>query len=107
MASPIPQTSSENYKIIDSDTITDCPICLEDFTDITCSIITCGCGIKVCLSCAKESLMNTTKDPHCFNCHRGWDREFQYKNFGNSWINKTYKEYRKRSSIGARESTYA
>ena len=95
MASTIPQTSSDNYKIIDSDTVTDCPICLEDFDDITCSIITCGCGIKVCLSCAKESLMNTTKDPHCFNCHRGWDREFQYKNFGNTWINKTYKEYRK------------
>ena len=84
-----------NHKILDSDAILDCPICLESFEDITDEIITCGCGNKVCISCAKQSLLNTDKDPHCFNCKRGWDRAFQYDNFGNKWINNNYKKYRK------------
>ena len=84
-----------NHKILDSDDILNCPICLESFEDITDEIITCGCGNKVCLSCAKQSLLNTDKDPHCFNCKRGWDRAFQYDNFGNRWINNNYKKYRK------------
>ena len=91
-----PQSADEtNHKILDSDAIVDCPICLESFEEITDPIVICGCGNKICLPCAKQCLLNTEKDPHCINCKRGWDRAFQYDNFGNSWINRSYKKYRK------------
>jgi hypothetical protein len=73
----------------------ECPICLEDFEEENLKYLTCGCGTNTCIECAKECLLNSTKDPHCHACKRGWDRAFQYKHFGTKWVNKTYKNYRK------------
>ena len=73
----------------------ECPICLEDFDDIDVEVIVCGCGTCTCISCVKDYLLNTTKEPHCHECHRGWDRQFMYDNFGPNWVNKTYKKHRK------------
>lgn len=74
----------------------ECPICLDDFIENSkLKYLTCGCGTRTCIPCAKEYLMNSTKDPHCHQCNRGWDRTFQYSNFGSSWVNNTYKKYRK------------
>lgn len=84
-----------NHKILDTDTITECGICLDDFDDIKCGIVVCGCGNKVCVNCVKQCLLHSTKEPHCENCKRGWDRSFQYENMGSKWINGAYKKHRK------------
>lgn len=84
-----------NHKILNSDEITECPICLEDFEELNDKVVICGCGNKICLTCAKQTLIHSDKDPFCINCKRRWDRTFQYKYFGSTWINKDYKKHRK------------
>lgn len=75
--------------------LVECSICLEDINELKCEVIKCSCGNTICISCAKECLLTSDKDPHCIECMRGWDREFQYNNFGSKWINNKYKKYRK------------
>ena len=79
--------------IIESDEDNDyCPICLDDFEEEKLKYLTCGCGTSTCINCSKEYLLQSSKEPHCHKCHRGWDRTFQYDNFGKNWINNIYKK---------------
>lgn len=85
-----------NNNVIESDEDNDCcPICLDDFEEEKMKYLTCGCGTSTCINCSKEYLLQSTKEPHCHKCHRGWDRNFQYDNFGKNWINNIYKKKRK------------
>lgn len=86
--------TSIDTTIINSDSIIDCPVCLDSFEELGEKTVICGCGHKVCLPCAKQTLLYSSKDPHCMNCNRGWDRTFQYQYFGNKWINNEYKKHR-------------
>jgi len=79
--------------IIDHE-MSSCPICLEEFTPKT-KYVRCGCNHKVCLSCTKEYLKHSIQDPHCVHCKRMWDRDFQYKYLGKSFVNGEYSTYRK------------
>lgn len=90
--------TQENKKIVNivyDEDDEDCPVCLDSFEDIKCSIVTCGCGYKVCLNCTKKVLLTTAKDPHCMHCKRAWNRSFQYDQLTPSFINNKYKKIRK------------
>jgi hypothetical protein len=74
----------------------ECPICLDDFSCITKSnSVTCGCGRTICMDCAKQYLLSTPDEPHCFECKRVWDRTLQYELFGCKFINKDYRDHLK------------
>ena len=77
-------------------TMTECSVCVSDFTitkrkEITCS----SCKYSCCLECVKTYLLGTSDDPHCMNCRRGWDRDFQYEILGKSFVNTTLHKHRK------------
>ena len=87
---------SADNTVLQSDEDNDyCPICLDDFEEEKLKYLTCGCGTSTCINCSKEYLLQSSKEPHCHKCHRGWDRSFQYDNFGKNWINNVYKKKRK------------
>ena len=74
--------------------VEECPICVEEYND-THKEIACGCGYSACIECTKRWLMQSSMDPHCMKCKRGWDRSFQYTHFGKKFINGAYKVHRK------------
>ena len=75
--------------------VEECPVCLDDYNSITCQKLTCGCGYSACIECIKRWLLDSTLEPHCMDCKRGWDRSFQYLHFGKKFINGEYKVHRK------------
>lgn len=95
MAAAKDNNSVEKIINKDVDVNTECPICLDNFEEENLKYLDCGCGTRTCIPCAKECLLHSTKDPHCHKCERGWDRSFQYQHFGPTWVNNTYKKYRK------------
>lgn len=81
--------------VIYTDEDEDCPICLTNFNELKCDIVTCGCGYKVCLNCTQEHLLTSTQEPHCIHCKRAWNRTFQYNALTPKFINNKYKKVRK------------
>lgn len=76
-------------------TTMECAICLED----TRKYLDCGCSAVYCIPCAQQALLSTTAEPHCPNCRKGWTRQFLYDNFGNTFVNKTYRDHRRGSLL--------
>lgn len=73
-----------------------CSVCVSEFTDNKHKRVSCSCDFPVCIHCTRTYLMNTTKDPHCMNCKKGWTRDIQYRLLGSSFINTTYNKHRKK-----------
>jgi hypothetical protein len=71
---------------------TECSICLDNTT----TYISCGCKSSFCHPCARQALLSSTTDPHCPNCRKGWNRDFLYDTLGAAFINKTYREHRRK-----------
>ena len=76
-------------------TSVECSICLED----TSKHIQCGCKSVYCIPCAREALLNTSAEPHCPSCRKGWSRDFLYEHFGTSFVNSTYRDHRRKSLL--------
>jgi hypothetical protein len=88
--------AQENIKLNEIFDFDDCPICFEDFDEKKHKKVTCGCTYSICISCAKECMVQIEKDPHCIHCKRGWNRDFLYANIGKKFINKDFKDIRKK-----------
>ena len=77
----------------------DCPVCLEDYSDIKYPRINCGCGAHACQLCVRTYLLGSSTEPHCMDCKRIWSRSYQYENLGRTFVNKTYKSHREKILI--------
>lgn len=74
----------------------ECAICISKFTGKVRKKIHCSsCKYSCCLECIKTYLMGTPDDPHCMNCRKGWDRDYQYEILGKSFVNVTLRKHQK------------
>jgi hypothetical protein len=78
--------------------MTDCSICCEAYNKSTRKEVKCMCGdceFSCCKSCVRNYLLNTTNDPHCMACKKGWEQEFVITNLNRSFYQKEYMKHRK------------
>ena len=75
----------------------ECAVCISKFTEKVRKEIQCSsCKYSCCLECIKTYLMGTPDDPHCMNCRKGWDRDYQYDILGTSFVNVTLRKHQKK-----------
>lgn len=75
----------------------ECAVCISQFTEKVRKNIQCAsCKYSCCLECIKTYLMGTPDEPHCMNCRKGWDRDYQYEILGTSFVNVTLKKHQKK-----------
>ena len=67
--------------------VDDCPVCIEHYTKRRYKIECPSCNYSVCIGCTRRYLLSTSEDPHCMNCHKGWERDTQYELLGKSFVN--------------------
>lgn len=68
-----------------------CPVCMEDFTKQKYKPCTCSfCDYTCCLQCSKRYLLDTTTEPRCMSCKRGFMREHLLTMFPASFIKGEY-----------------
>ena len=73
----------------------ECECCIEPFTiSKKRTKVSCGCGYDVCAICVKTYLLDSSKDPHCMSCDKGFSRTFLCDNLGSSWVNGAFKAHR-------------
>lgn len=66
------RTAKAGYK---SDEITDCFMCLEDFSEFDLNYIKCECGEKFCMDCVKYTIeKNINKRFECLQCKKIWNK---------------------------------
>lgn len=80
-----------------SDLTKQCTVCCEDFNNSKNKRITCpSCDVSVCRDCTRKYLLEKTETPHCMSCKVSWGREFYTNALLKSFVNKDYKEHRKK-----------
>ena len=73
----------------------DCQICCEKINKSTHLPINCNyCDYSICRTCFQRYLLESSIDPHCMNCKKGWSRETLHDNFSNKFLNNTLKARR-------------
>ena len=73
----------------------ECECCMELFTTSKKRMkVSCGCGYEVCALCVKTYLLDSSKDPHCMSCDKGFSWSFLCENLGSSWVNGAFKKHR-------------
>ena len=73
-----------------------CPICLEDYKGKRIEMVKCQyCPYGACRGCQQRYLLQTTEDPHCMDCKRGWTTDFMASNFPLSFRNDTLRKHRR------------
>ena len=73
----------------------DCGICCNTFNLKGRKEVKCGyCDYRACGSCIQTYFLNTTTDPHCMNCKKGWNQEFLDCNLTKSFMTKEFKKHR-------------
>ncbi len=69
-----------------------CGICCETYNRSSRSRIECRyCSFESCSSCNERYILETSEDPHCMNCRKGWTREVLVENFTQKFVTKTLK----------------
>ena len=68
-----------------------CGICCEDSKKIICCKY---CENKSCSNCIKHYLEDTTSDPHCMFCRKGWTKDYLYSILPKTYINTTLRKAR-------------
>ena len=72
-----------------------CNVCCEAYNASSRKKTSCSyCPFESCATCASRYLLDTTEDPHCMNCRRGWSREILVSNFTQKFVTQTYKARR-------------
>lgn len=74
--------------------VEDCPVCIESYGKRRTKIECPSCSYSVCVGCTKRYLLSTPEDPHCMNCHKGWERDTQYELLGKSFVNGELNKHR-------------
>lgn len=73
-----------------------CLVCLEDYKGKSIVKITCQyCPSNACRGCLQRHMLQSTEDPHCIECKRGWSSEFMAANFPLSFRNDTLRKHRR------------
>ena len=73
-----------------------CSICLEDYKGKKIEMVKCQyCPYGACRGCQQRYLLQTTEDPHCMDCKRGWTTDFMADNFPLSFRNDTLRKQRR------------
>lgn len=73
----------------------ECQVCAEPQSER--QFVTCGaCAYSCCKTCVKRYLLACVDDPHCMNCKRRMNRGELTKTFSATFVNTTFKEWRKR-----------
>ena len=78
--------------------MTECPICALPYNKTNNCIVRCSnaeCNFDACKECTRRYIMESTSDPHCMNCKKGYDQEFITKNLNQTWVKKQYRQHRK------------
>jgi len=76
-----------------------CPCCVLDYnkgirTEVKCYFD--DCKYSVCKECIRTYLTGTTNEPHCMKCRKKWDQEFTKVSLNSSFMQKEYREHRKK-----------
>jgi hypothetical protein len=74
--------------------VEDCPVCIESYNKRRTKIECPSCSYSVCIGCTKRYLLSTPEEPHCMNCHKGWERDTQYELLGKSFVNGELNKHR-------------
>ena len=75
-----------------------CNICCEKYNQSVRKQVKCSfgdCEFSACKTCIRTYLLNTTADPHCMKCKKGWEEKFIVANLNRTFCNKEYKSHRK------------
>jgi len=73
----------------------ECQICCEKFNMSTRRKVNCNyCEYSPCRSCFQRYLTETTLDPHCMNCKKGFTYEFVSETCTSVFVNKALKKHR-------------
>jgi len=73
----------------------ECQICCEKFNMSTRRKVNCNyCEYSPCRSCFQRYLIETTLDPHCMNCKKGFTYEFVSETCTSVFVNKALKKHR-------------
>jgi hypothetical protein len=84
----------------------DCSICCDKFTSSLRKEISCShCHNTTCLACVKRYLLESSKDPHCPHCMKGWSRFFLQQILPKTFIDNEYAKYRA-NVLWSREESY-
>jgi hypothetical protein len=84
----------------------DCVICCDKFTSSLRKEISCShCHNTTCLACVKRYLLESSKDPHCPHCMKGWSRFFLQQILPKTFIDNEYAKYRA-NVLWSREESY-
>ena len=75
--------------------LSECQICCEKLNMSTRREIKCNyCEYSSCRSCFQRFLMDSSLDPHCMNCKKGFTYEFVSDACTSIFVNKKLKEHR-------------
>lgn len=88
------------------DTNTSCPVCLEEYTNITRAPVTCGCGYTACRDCVQEFIVSMVSAPACMECHRSWDMPFLQKECSRKFITTDLGRRRKQLLFDAERARF-
>ena len=73
----------------------ECQICCEKFNMCTRRKVKCNyCEYSPCRSCFQRYLTETTLDPHCMNCKKGFTYEFVSETCTAVFVSKSLKQHR-------------
>lgn len=73
----------------------ECDVCCERMNKSTRKAVKCDfCDFVACKVCASRYLLESTEDPHCMNCRKGWTREVMISKFASTFVNGKYKKHR-------------
>ena len=76
-------------------TITECPICVENFNKFNHKNIKClYCDSTCCRSCMERYLENESSDPKCMNCQHDLSHDFLIENMTRSYMETKFKKHR-------------
>ena len=70
--------------------MTDCSVCCETIKCVECPY----CQFPSCITCTSTFLLGLSKDSHCMNCNKLWNREVLSQLLPKSFINGKYKWHR-------------
>ena len=87
----------------------ECPICCYEYNHKLRSRVTCKCGFTICKICARKNVLDNAARPStCINpdCKIKWSDEFMNKQLNKSFMNKEYKNEKKKKMFEHQQSKF-
>lgn len=86
----------------------ECPICCYEYTHSLRSRVTCKCGFTICKPCARTHVLSSVSIATCINpeCKIKWSDKFMNDNLNKSFMNKEYKNEKKKMLFEHQQSKF-